>query len=191
MMRMLAFMRDTWHLQILLLLIILGAAGFLALRTQMVPESYGERSGRYGPYRAAALDELAAQPMVLHSDATCLECHEDVGEERTDALHKTVSCMHCHGLGREHVVQARKAAESSELSVEPAEEWDGDFLTKVDLYVAKDRAACLVCHETIVGMPKKFMQIIVDEHLDDMGAEEPESRETCLECHGPHDTLAE
>jgi hypothetical protein len=39
-------------------------------------------------------------------------------------------------------------------------------------------------------MPEDFMKINVAEHLEEMGAEEPESRETCFECHGNHDTAA-
>ena len=178
MQRIFAFLRDTGHLWILLFLIFAGGAGFLWARTKMIPESFGER----GPYRADALDELADRPMVLQADRVCLECHAEVGEERAESLHKVVRCFHCHGVGREHVSSAHEGAESA------ADEWDGDFQTKIDLYITKDRATCLVCHEVHVGMPEGFKKINVAEHLGEMGAEEPASRETCFECHGPHDT---
>lgn len=184
MQRILTFVRDTGHLWILLLLIVIGGAGFLWARTQMIPESFGER----GPYRGDALDEIAAMPMVLPPDHVCLECHTDVGDERAESLHEAVRCFHCHGTGQEHIAMARKAAESDNVSIPAAREWDGDFLTKIDLFVTQDRKTCLVCHETQIGMPEDFKKINVAEHLEDMGADDPTSRDTCFECHGGHDT---
>ena len=178
------FFRDTGHLWILLILIVAGGAGFVFVRGQMIPEDFGE----HGPFRTAAMAELAARPSQLQEDTTCLECHEDVGEERAEAVHITVRCAHCHGLGVKHIEQARLALESDEITVDPAEEWDGDFLTKVDLYITYNRATCLACHEEVVGMPEDFQKINVAEHLEEMEASEPESPEVCFECHGGHDT---
>ena len=182
------FFWETKHLWILLSLIALGGAAFLAIRSQFVPASYGDLSGRYGPYRAAALAQIAARPSVLIADSVCHECHQKIEQERDGTKHMAVRCIHCHGMGREHVAQARAAADSSETSIAPAKDWDGDFLTKIDLYVTKDRATCLACHESVVGMPEWFQKINVVEHLEDNGAEEPESREVCWQCHGGHDT---
>ena len=56
------FIRNTRHLWILLLLILGGGAGLLAVRDRMVPETYGQAQGRYGPYRQAALSEITTQP---------------------------------------------------------------------------------------------------------------------------------
>jgi len=180
-----ALLRDTRHLWILLLLGVAGGAGFLSLRSKMIPESFGEHSP---PYRGAALSEIAARRSVLPADSVCLTCHVDVGEERAESLHKAVLCTHCHGLGQAHVAQARRAAESPDLSVDPAREWDGDFLTEIDLYVTQDRTICLACHEAAVGMPEDFRKIDVEQHLEEMGAENPMTRETCFECHDGHDT---
>lgn len=178
------FFRDTRHLWIVLLLVIAGGGGFVFVRGQVVPKDFGE----LGPYRASALTELAAQPSRFQEDATCLECHEDVGEERAEAVHITVRCVHCHGLGEKHIAQARKAEESEDVTIDPAEKWDGDFMTKVDFYITEDRATCLSCHEEVVGMPEDFQKINVAEHLEEMEASEPDSRDTCFECHGGHDT---
>lgn len=180
----LIFSRDAFHLWIVLFVVVAGGSAFLWAQSQMVPKTYG----RQGPYRAAALDEIAAKPSVLQADAVCLKCHVEVEEERAESLHSVVSCAHCHGLGREHVAQARKAAKSPGLTVAPAKKWDGDFMTKIDLYITQDRATCLVCHEARVGMPEKFKKINVAEHLEEMGASEPKGRETCFECHMGHDT---
>ncbi len=177
------FLKDTRHLWTLGGLIVLCGIGFVGMRSQMIPESFGQT----GPYRAAALTEIAARPSVWQSDAVCHECHEDVEEERADSLHKDVRCSHCHGVGREHVAQARRAAESPESPIDPAEEWDGDFLTSVDLYITTDRKTCLVCHEDQVGMPVDFKKIDFAEHLEEQGASEPDSKEACFECHAGHD----
>ena len=176
------------HLLILLSLLVLGGAGFLAVRNRLVPETFGDLSGRYGPYRVAALEQLAAKRSVLIFDTVCHKCHEDVQQERCETKHKSVQCIHCHGMAREHVAQALAAEKNPEIEIASAKEWDGDFLTKIDLYITQDRATCLVCHEAVVGMPKGFQKINVAEHLEEMEAEEPQSREACFECHGGHDT---
>ena len=180
----LIFSRDALHLWIVFFLIVAGGSVFLWAQSRLVPETFGQQ----GPYRAAALDEIAAKPSVFLADAVCLKCHAEVGEERAESLHKAVSCFHCHGLGREHVAQARKSAKSPGLSVAPAKKWDGNFMTHIDLYITKDKATCLVCHEDTVGMPKDFKKINVAKHLEEQEAEKPNSRESCFECHGGHDT---
>lgn len=176
--------RDTRHLVLLVfLLAIVGAVAF-NVRKMLVPEAFGTT----GPYRAGALTEELARPSIHIADATCLECHQNVGEERAESLHKVVNCTHCHGLSRDHVVQARLAAKDPSHEIPKAQEWDGDFFTKIDLFVTKDKATCLSCHEAVVGMPRDFKKIIAAVHLEEMGASEPASRESCFECHGGHDT---
>ncbi len=176
------FGRDTRHLQILLVLIVLVGAVAWFIRSKMIPLSYGQ----LGAYRAEALNEIAAQPSKLQSDATCLQCHEDVQEERADSPHVAVHCMHCHGIGQNHVAQARSAAKSRELVVSPAEEWDGDFATMIDLFITEDRATCLACHQEVVGMPETFRKINVKEHLGEQEAEDVGSANVCFECHSGH-----
>lgn len=183
-MKLATLARDTGHLWFLVLLIAVVGAGFVALRGWMIPPSFGER----GPYRAAALQEIAAHPSVVPADSECLACHVKVGEERASSLHQAVRCWHCHGLGGEHMKQARLAAQTEGAKPPPALPWDGDFRTTLDLFVTKDRATCLVCHESTVGMPEKFKKIVVAQHLEEMGAENPASRDVCFECHGGHDT---
>ena len=182
--RLLTFWQDTRHLRILFFLLIVGGVGFLVIRSLLIPDSFGEQ----GPFRSVALAELATPPSVIQADSVCLECHQDIGDEREDALHVSVSCIHCHGLAREHVAQARKAVDSPDVTIPPAQEWDGDFMTTIDLYNAKDRKACLVCHETVIGMPEDFAQITVAAHLEENEAEDRERPDVCYDCHGPHDT---
>lgn len=178
----LLFSRDTRHLRWLVVLIALGGAGALFVRSQLVPEAFGER----GPYRAAALGEIESHPSVLSADANCLKCHTEVQEERAESPHKAVLCMHCHGNGHEHIAAATKAEQSPDHPIPPAEEWDGDFRTKIDLFITQDRSTCLSCHQAVVGMPKDFRSINVAEHLEEQGAEEVNSKNVCFECHAGH-----
>ncbi len=178
----LMFSRDTRHLRILVFLIVLGGAGALFVRSQVVPKGYGER----GPYRSAALSEIASHRSVLQSASVCLKCHTDVQEERAESPHEAVRCPHCHGTGAEPVAAASRAAESPGQSIPPAEEWDGDFRTHIDLFITHDRATCLSCHTAVVGMPESFRSINVAEHLEEQGAEEIHSRNVCFECHEGH-----
>lgn len=176
--------RDTRHVWILLFLIFVGGVGFQAVRTALIPDDFGQ----LGPYRAAALETIADSPSIFPADTECFECHDSVREERSESLHVAVACVHCHGLARNHMAQAQQAAKSQDVSVVPAKDWDGKFPSEVDLFVTEDRNTCLVCHEAVVGMPEDFRKIDVAEHLEEMEADEPESRETCFECHGGHDT---
>lgn len=183
-----SFFRDTLHLWILATIVVVGGvAGFFA-RQQLIPETYGDKKGRYVVYRAAALDEIKAQPSVWIEDQQCLNCHTEVHDEREGTLHETVACYHCHGRGKKHIEEALLAQKDDSVEITPAEEWDGDFLTKVDFFNANNRKACLVCHESTVGMPKDFKQIVVDKHLKEQEAYEVDSPEVCFECHGYHDT---
>lgn len=173
------------HLIILLIGIVAGGIGFQAVRTRLIPETFGEQ----GPYRTAVLKTIMDQPSFFQADAVCHECHDEVREERADSLHVNVACVHCHGPAVKHVAQARKA-EKDGSAIDPPQEWDGKYPSAVDLYKSKDRRSCLVCHESVIGMPEDFKKIEVAAHLEDMGAENPESREVCAECHGNHNTAA-
>ncbi len=181
----LMFSRDTRHIRIILLLLLVGGGAAAWLRSQMVPKSYGE----LGRYRADALQEIAAHPLIVQPDETCLKCHDHVREERSESPHKAVACNHCHGIGRQHVADAQKAETHPDFELPPAEEWHGDFEHQPDLFITHDRAACLACHLKVVGMPESFRSINVAEHLKEQEASEPNSRNVCFECHEGHSPL--
>ncbi|MFC1757640.1 hypothetical protein ACFL2H_02590 [Planctomycetota bacterium] len=178
--------RDLRHILIVLAVLVIGGAGGQFLRTAMIPESFG----RQGPYRADALVTIASQKSRFPSAEKCHKCHEDVREEREETLHAGVACVHCHGLGEKHIAEAEAIAksENAEGTVTPAEPWDGQFPSTIDLFISQDRKTCLVCHESVVGMPEDFRKIDVAAHLDEQGADDPDSPDTCFECHGNHDT---
>jgi len=178
----LIFSRNTRHLRILMLLIFTGGGGAFFVRSQMIPADYGQD----GPFRHAALAQIAAHPSVLQSDTTCLKCHTNVEEERSESPHAAVRCLHCHGNGKQHIAEATKAAEFPEHAIPSAKKWDGDFRTHTDLFITHDRATCLSCHTSVVGMPESFLSINVAEHLEEQGAEEINSKNVCFECHEGH-----
>jgi len=178
----LMFSRHTRHLRIVASLLLIGAMGAFFLRHSVVPEAFGAK----GPYRPAALDQIAALPSVLSSDATCLKCHSKVQEERAESPHQAVRCMHCHGNGHEHIAAALKAAESPGMEIPKAAEWDGDFHSKQDFFVTKNRSTCLSCHASVVGMPKDFRSIDMAKHLEEQGAENINDKNVCFECHTGH-----
>lgn len=175
---------DTRHLWALGAFLAAGGLVGMVVRRELVPDDFG----RKGPYRASALADVAARPSLFQADATCHACHEEVQHERAGKAHEAVRCSHCHGYGVEHVATAKRAAADPSVSLPPAAPWDGDFLTKLDLYVTKDRATCLACHTAVVGMPADFKKIDVAVHLEEQGASEPFAKDTCFECHGGHDT---
>lgn len=176
--------RDTRHVWLLAGLILLAGFCFFTLRAELVPASFGQQ----GPYRADALREIAARPSRFHADAVCHQCHQEVEHERAESRHRAVRCVHCHGQATEHVVQSRAAAENPALKLPPLQPWDGQIPSHVDLFTSQDRKLCLACHEAALGMPADFKKIDVAAHLEEQGASEPTSAETCLECHGGHNT---
>lgn len=185
MLRLKEYFQHSGHLWLLLLLLIFtGGISFVLIRERLVPATYGDQ----GAYRAAALDDVAAHPSKWQSDKTCLECHQNVAQEREGSLHEVVRCFHCHGVGKEHVELARLAAKTPGTAIKPAQTWDGNFLTTIDLYLTKDKATCLSCHQEAVGIPEKFKKINLAKHLEEMGASEPQSPEVCSECHKGHNT---
>ena len=134
-------LKDHEHLLRMLALLLLGIAAFLVLRSFAVPKDYG----RYGPFRAGALDDNAAQPVAFGGQAVCEECHGDVIESRQGSRHAGISCEICHGPAAAHAEDP-----SSSQPVRP----DG-------------RELCLNCHSVNVARPEAFPQIDPAAHGDE------------------------
>ena len=111
---------------------------FLAIRHQLVPESFG----KYGHYRAASLDEIAARTPVFAGRDTCATCHTDVAEAKSKGPHANVSCEGCHGPAGKH-----------------AQDFSSQKPPRPD--TAK---LCPVCHEADGAKPKNFPQVVSKEH---------------------------
>ena len=76
------------HLLRLAAVFAVGIALFLGLRWLLVPADYG----LIGPYRASALAQNQAKPIVYAGQLVCIECHADVAEVRKTNAHARISC---------------------------------------------------------------------------------------------------
>lgn len=111
--------------------------GFLAFRSQVVPDSFGET----GFYRADAVKEIGDLPMKHAGEETCATCHSDFAEATSHVL-GGVACESCHGPSLAH---AEDGASSKPNRL------GGDV-------------PCARCHEEIAGRPSVIPQIVLEEH---------------------------
>lgn len=136
--------KDAEHLFRMAMLFVLGLGIFVAVRSFLVPKSFGQ----YGHYRGAAIAEIASRPIKFAGEKTCADCHEDTISLRQNGAHKSVRCEACHGALASHV---------DDPSVE---------LVKLD--TAK---LCVTCHEMRPGKPVTFPQIASREHSEGKACE--------------------
>jgi len=59
----------------------------------MVPESFG----KYGHYRANAVDDVMNLDIAYAGFEACADCHDDVVETKAGSRHAGVACESCHG----------------------------------------------------------------------------------------------
>jgi hypothetical protein len=128
---------------ILLTVFIVGS--YLTARAFLTPHSFG----KYGWYRADALEEIASRPRHYAGQKACDECHSDEVVKVAKFDHKTVSCESCHGALLNHAE-------------------DPDHTT-----VAKhDDSHCLRCHLSNVGRPAFLKQITPEKHYTGQACKE-------------------
>ncbi|UCF79232.1 MAG: hypothetical protein JSW03_02965 [Candidatus Eiseniibacteriota bacterium] len=137
----------------LILLFGIAAAALVLVRFLLVPDSFG----RYGHYRADAVDEVAGMEIRYAGHLLCQECHDDVDAVKSGSMHEAVSCEACHGPGNEHA--------------------EDPFENR--LSAPRGRRRCAYCHSYNPSRPTGFPQIEPDEH----GGEEPCI--TCHNPHQP------
>ena len=117
---------------IFVLFVILMAI-FIIGRKLLIPKTFG----KYGHYRAAAVDLNMAVKIKYAGQQACAECHDDVVELKSQYPHRNISCESCHGPAYAH-------------SQDPGEQ---------AIIVPKDRDFCLVCHDYNASRPTGFPQI--------------------------------
>ncbi len=132
--------KDREHLVRVAVLFLIGIGVFFAARAMFVPKDFG----RYGHYRASALDDNRARPISFAGQAACIECHSDVQEARQVARHAKLSCESCHGP---------LAAHASGDIPKPAR--------------PEGRAICIGCHTANKSRPRAFPQVVISEHAGD------------------------
>jgi hypothetical protein len=145
--------KDAVHLFRFAGLFVIAFIVFWVVRGYVVPKSFG----KYGHYRAAAIDEIAARPVHYAGHQACETCHTDVLDVKKAGKHAGVNCEACHGP------QAKHADDPG--SVTPA---------KLDT-----ATLCVRCHEASVARPKTFPQVNAADHANGVPCE------TCHQPHSP------
>lgn len=136
------------HLVRLAGLLLLGGAGFVAVRAAMIPPTWNSANS----FREGALADIEALPMKYGGRASCVDCHEDGSETHAEAAeilsegpHKGISCETCHGPLAHHVADGKKIA---------------------DARVEYSRLVCLGCHANLTGSPPWFPKFVTaDEEI--------------------------
>jgi ribosomal protein L37AE/L43A len=126
---------------------------FLLLRSFLIDDSFG----KYGPYRAVALDNNKALQVKFVDQQTCSDCHAEIVDIKTQGLHDKLGCQICHGPGYLHI--------------------DTTNYTKME--IVNDRKFCGNCHNFHPARSKDAVVMIdIKEHnIDD---------DKCTNCHNPH-----
>lgn len=130
--------RHASHLVRLAAAVAAGFVVFLIIQRFLVPPTFG----RYGHYRAASVEEVAARPVHFAGQDACLECHTDEAQARASGRHAHVSCEACHGAQAAHVEDA-SASKPQLPAVVPL---------------------CSRCHEADAAKPRTFPQVKTAEH---------------------------
>jgi uncharacterized CHY-type Zn-finger protein len=145
--------KDVEHLVRLAGLFLAGLLVFTVARAEFVPEGFG----KYGHYRAGAIDDVKARPVVHAGQQACAQCHVDIVDLRAKARHKAIACESCHGPLAVH------ATDPGQMTPKRP---DG-------------RVLCVHCHAANTGKPKRYPTVDVKEHAGD------EKCITCHTPHNP------
>lgn len=158
------------HVYRLLILLVIGIAGFAVVKKLAVPESWDYERW----YRLGAEEDLKQQPLRFGGNESCAGsiCHVDsrpqTHQVRFDALgrgnHKGLSCEACHGPLGDHVQ-------------------DGKPVGRMPMNSNSD--LCMSCHQKLVTRPQQFAQFSEDLLYHALlGVTEISA---CRSCHDPHD----
>ncbi|HET8539291.1 MAG TPA: cytochrome C [Anaeromyxobacter sp.] len=154
-------MEHARHVFRVIFVLLLALVAFVLGRTWLVPKSYG----LYGPYRFDNVAEQAAIRAPLHAGAaSCAGCHEEKAKKLAAGVHQHVSCEVCHGPAGRHAKEGKVVAKAA---------------------IDRSFTNCARCHRKILGRPEKFPQVVLEQHVQQMGPSALEGK-VCLECHDPH-----
>jgi predicted CXXCH cytochrome family protein len=145
--------RDVEHLFRLAAIFLAGLVVFLIARAILVPADFGV----LGHYRAGAVDDEAARPIVHAGQQACASCHADIVNLRAEARHASIACESCHGPLNAH------AAAPDTLKPQ----------------LPEMASLCIRCHAARTGKPKQYPTVVVADHAGG------ESCATCHTSHNP------
>jgi hypothetical protein len=140
-------------------LFLAGLLVFLVLQALLVPKGFG----RYGHFRAGALDDNRSRALAYAGRSACLDCHSDAADAARGGPHEHVRCEACHGP------LARHAAAPDEQKAERPD----------------SRVLCVRCHQANVARPGRFPQIEAAAHAGG------EACTSCHKAHDPRLPAAE
>lgn len=152
-------MRHAKHLLRAGLILLFGGIGAFLFRNLLIPKSFGE----YGFYRGDAVRKEMARPGRLGPADVCRSCHAPVWDQKENGKHAALFCVGCHAPLDTHAEGKKKIAA---------------------MWIQKEAALCLRCHQKQLARPADFPQVDPDEHLAQMGV--PMSPAVCFDCHNPH-----
>lgn len=154
-----------------------GLVAFLIARTAAIPSDFGV----LGFYRAGALDDNRALPIVHAGRTTCMERHDGTYDPPaslsqasavalsaavpldpvTDNRHFRLNCEACHGPLQKHVADEDKVLPVPKVA---------------------SASLCLDCHDKVSGRPSFQPQIVPAVHASAVGS----MNDGCVGCHTPH-----
>jgi len=145
--------KDVEHLLRLAGIFLFALLAFAVARAELVPAGFG----KYGHYRAPAIDDVRARPIAYAGQAACAECHADVVDLRAKARHKAIACESCHGPLAKHA--------------------DGTDPLKPTRPVATP--LCVHCHAANTGKSTRYPTVDIKDHAG------TESCLSCHKPHDP------
>lgn len=165
--------RHAGHVKRVATVFLVGMVAFLIARRELIPADFGT----LGFYRAGAIDEARARPIVYAGNASCVDCHSGKYENEladpaapppadlvSDNRHSVLRCESCHGPLAAHAINQKKRDAGEDVP---------DVAVPL---VAADKL-CLACHLEITARPAFQPQVLVGDHGD---------KDKCVSCHRPH-----
>jgi hypothetical protein len=149
------------------IILIVVVTGFFAVRSIVVPESFGiHGTYTYGYHRGDSDAEQASLSALYQGSAKCKKCHEEQYEFWKAGGHIDVACETCHGYWQAH-----------------------NNNTKDKVVTDRSIESCMQCHQRLDARPTAFSQIADFKlHMEEQ-EQEIEKGMTCIECHDPHEPM--
>ena len=132
------------HLKRAFILLAIAIIGFIAVRSLVVPDSFGQ----YGWYRGDSVAENRDFPVEFAGSKSCGEenCHKVLYSTWADSRHKTLNCETCHGPSEKHVNNIR-------IMPDPGND---------------SRDYCGLCHYEQAARPADFPQVDPETHGENL-----------------------